>query len=224
MYPFFQFERHHAGRKLWQSTRRHQQVCFWPDVSTFIPRSSSKFSFEEDLGIKVETSGQKQTCWCLWVLCHFFSVGKNFKVCHPKSLASLCRYGIGCSSMCICWKRPISLKVKASSRSLNPKRPGFLTALSVRKRLLSCCHWPLAVMLSLDDWAWRVASASELPFVYGIVLYCICIVGKSTDTVYSKKKKKKKRKRKKNPARYVISIQISGERTAAAYVITVFTL
>ena len=33
------------------------------------------------------------------------------------------------------------------------------------------------------------------------------------DTVYSKKKK---------PARYVISIQISGERTAAAYVITVF--
>ena len=28
--------------KLWQSTHRHQQVCFWPDVSTFILRSSSK--------------------------------------------------------------------------------------------------------------------------------------------------------------------------------------
>ena len=26
----------------WQSTHRHQQVCFWPDVSTFILRSSSK--------------------------------------------------------------------------------------------------------------------------------------------------------------------------------------
>ena len=83
-----------------ESTHRHQQVCFWPDVSTFIPRSSSKDmrsdlrsdsyvllascsacvyecvnrcgvgsqSSEEDLGIKVETSGQKQTCWCLWVL------------------------------------------------------------------------------------------------------------------------------------------------------------
>ena len=25
-----QFERHHAGRKLSQSTHRHQQVCFWP--------------------------------------------------------------------------------------------------------------------------------------------------------------------------------------------------
>ena len=71
----------------------------WPEVSTFIPRSSSKdmrgdlrfdsyvllasysacvyecvnrsgylrsplISFEEDLGKKVETSGQKQTCWC----------------------------------------------------------------------------------------------------------------------------------------------------------------
>ena len=44
------------------------------------------------------------------------------------------------------------------------------------------------------------------------------------DTVYSKKKRKKKKKIKKTPARYVISIQISGERTAAAYVITVFTL
>ena len=33
------------------------------------------------------------------------------------------------------------LKVQASSRSLNLKRPGFLTALSERKRLLSCCHW-----------------------------------------------------------------------------------
>ena len=41
---------------LWQSTHRHQQVCFWPDVST----------------LKVETSGQKQTCWCLWVLCQSF--------------------------------------------------------------------------------------------------------------------------------------------------------
>ena len=25
-----------------ESTHRHQEVCFWPDVSTFIPRSSSK--------------------------------------------------------------------------------------------------------------------------------------------------------------------------------------
>ena len=45
----------------------------------------------------------------IWWLCQinffvcsiFHSVGKNFKVCHPKSLASLCRCGIGCSSMCI---------------------------------------------------------------------------------------------------------------------------
>ena len=42
------------------------------------------------------------------------------------------------------------------------------------------------------------------------------------DTVYSKKKKKEKENKK--PARYVISIQISDNRTAAAYVITVFTL
>ena len=44
------------------------------------------------------------------------------------------------------------------------------------------------------------------------------------DTVYSKKKKKKEKEKKKTPARYVLSIQISGERTAVAYVITVFTL
>ena len=56
-----------------EHTRRHQQVCFRSDVSTFIPGSSSKnlrsdlscqtasdiaswSSFEEDLGIKVEMS------------------------------------------------------------------------------------------------------------------------------------------------------------------------
>ena len=54
---------------LWQSTHRHQQVCFWPDVSTFIQRSSSK---DMSLRMKVEASGQKQTCWCLWVLCQSF--------------------------------------------------------------------------------------------------------------------------------------------------------
>ena len=33
---------------------------------------------------------------CNSLICiRFSSVGKNFKVCHPKSLASLCRYGIG---------------------------------------------------------------------------------------------------------------------------------
>ena len=68
----------------------------------------------------------------------------------------------------------------------------------------------------------RVALCSVL---YGIV-YCICIclikVGKSTEL--NRHSLLKKKKKKKNPARYVISIQISGERTAAAYVITVFTL
>ena len=39
-----------------------------------------------------------------------------------------------------------------------------------------------------------------------------------------KRKKRKKKKIKKTPALYVISIQISGQRTAVAYVITVFTL
>ena len=32
------------------------------------PKVFLKGSFEEDLGRKVETSGQKQTCWCRWVL------------------------------------------------------------------------------------------------------------------------------------------------------------
>ena len=42
------------------------------------------------------------TCQINFFVCSIFhSVGKNFKVCHPKSLASLCRCGIGCSSMCI---------------------------------------------------------------------------------------------------------------------------
>ena len=69
------------NRVLGKATHRHQQVCFWPDVSTFILRSSSKNSWlvvhncrtldrlsyplRKTLGIKVETSGQKQTCWCL---------------------------------------------------------------------------------------------------------------------------------------------------------------
>ena len=42
------------------------------------------------------------TCQINFFVCSIFhSVGKNFKVFHPKSLASLCRCGIGCSSMCI---------------------------------------------------------------------------------------------------------------------------
>ena len=36
-----------------KKTQRHQQVCFWPDVSTFIPRSSSK-DLRGDLRIKVD--------------------------------------------------------------------------------------------------------------------------------------------------------------------------
>ena len=52
----------------------------------------------------------------------FSSDGKNFKVCHPKPLASLCRYGIGCSSMCICWKRPISQQASQQTQSTKKKR------------------------------------------------------------------------------------------------------
>ena len=37
-------------------------------------------SFEEDLGIKVETSDQKQTCWCLWMkFSQFFSQRDAFQ-------------------------------------------------------------------------------------------------------------------------------------------------
>ena len=51
--------------------RKHSQTpasCFWSwsDISTFIPRSSSK-SLEENPGLKVETSDQKQlagVCEC----------------------------------------------------------------------------------------------------------------------------------------------------------------
>ena len=56
------------------------------------------------------------------------------------------------------------------------------------------------------------------------VAICIVFVFASQQTQSAKKKKKKKKEKEKNPAHYVISIQISGERTAAAYVITVFTL
>ena len=70
-----------------------------------------------------------------------------------------------------------------------------------------------------DDWPGERVQVSVC-----IVLYLYLFkVGKSTDTVYSKKKRKEKEK-KKNPAHYVISTQISGERTAVAYVISVFTL
>ena len=51
------------GEKLRESTYRHQQVCF---RLMFRPLSRG-LPLEEDLGIKVETSDQKQTCWCLWV-------------------------------------------------------------------------------------------------------------------------------------------------------------
>ena len=64
-----------------------------------------------------------------------------------------------------------------------------------------------------------------------MVLYCVLYlylfkIGKSTDTVLLKQKKIEpiRKRKEKNPVRYVLSIQISGERTAAAYVITVFTL
>ena len=71
---------------------------------------------------------------------------------------------------------------------------------------------------------------NPLPACVGMVRVAICIVlylyllkvGKSTDSLLKKRKYEKKIK--KTPARYVISIQISGERTAAGFVITVFTL
>ena len=58
-----------------ESTHRHQQVCFWPDVSTFIPRSSSKDilwgrSWDKDRKIR---SKKNKTCRCLWVLSLKFS-------------------------------------------------------------------------------------------------------------------------------------------------------
>ena len=37
---FLAFERHHAGRKLWQSTHRHQQVCFWPKTNLLVSVSA----------------------------------------------------------------------------------------------------------------------------------------------------------------------------------------
>ena len=51
------FERHHAGRKL-------QRTSF-TDTRKFVLVWRFK-SFAKDLGIKVETSDQKQTSWCLW--------------------------------------------------------------------------------------------------------------------------------------------------------------
>ena len=87
-------------------------------------------------------------------------------------------------------------------------------AYAVIGRLLSCCHW-------------MIGPGERVRVSVCIVLYCICIcvcLKKASQQTQSTKKKKKKKKRKKNPARYVISIQISGERTAAAFVISVFTL
>ena len=54
-----------------ESTHRHQQVCFWPDVSTFIETCrnvSKRVETCRNVSKRVETSGQNQTCWCLWVL------------------------------------------------------------------------------------------------------------------------------------------------------------
>ena len=91
--------------------------------------------------------------------------------------------------------------------------------------VLSFCH--VSADLVLKNFSARECSKSALVLIFsagtiftGLICICFIKVGKSTDTVYKKKKKKEKEKK---PARYVISIQISGERTAAAYVITVFT-
>ena len=154
--------------------------------------------------------------------CNMLVKSQNYVISVLTHLCSLKRMASGRSHESRKKKKTVHIlsQSKSQLKILEPKTTRLFNsavcwaqALAVMLSLaasLPCCHW----MLGPDERV-RVAVC--------IVLYLYLLkVGKSTDTVYSKKKKKKIKK--KNPARYVISIQISGERTAAAYVITVFTL